>query len=150
MLGPADEVDDVVQDTFIRAYETLDRFRGNAAFATYLHRIAINRSLDALRRRKRWQNRFVRHEEAALPAAGPSMEEDIERSDQARLVHAAIGQLKPDHRAVVALRLLEGFSTRETSDILGITYGTVLSRLSRAMQALRELLSGILTVEDIH
>ncbi len=147
MLGPGDDVDDVVQDTFIRCYESLHRFRGNAAFGTYLHRIAINRSRDILRRRQRWHARFVSQDETAMPSEGLTTEEEMIEKDRARLVHAAIARLTPDHRAVVTLRLLQGFTTEETANMLGIRYGTVLSRLSRATHRLQDLLQGVL-VED--
>ncbi len=148
MLGPGDEVDDVVQDTFIRCYESLHRFRGHAAFGTYLHRIAINRSRDILRRRQRLRARFVSHDDVSLPSAGLTTEEEMIQRDRARLVHAAIARLTPDHRAVVTLRLLQGFSTEETANMLGIRYGTVLSRLSRATRRLQDLLKGVLVEES--
>ncbi len=147
MLGPGQEVDDVVQDAFVRCYESLNKFRGTSAFGTYLHRIAINKSLDALRRRKRWRARFVDHAPATLPDSSRPLDMQIEISDRARLVHAAIAQLAPKYRAVVALRLVEGLSTDETAAALGIKYGTVLSRLSRGTQKLRTLLQGVLNEE---
>lgn len=150
MLGPGNEVDDVVQDTFIRCYESLHRFRSNAAFGTYLHRIAINRSRDVLRRRQRWRARFVSHDELTLPAEELTSEEEMIRKDRAKLVHAAIAQLSPDHRSVITLRLLQGFSTEETANMLGIRYGTVLSRLSRATRRLKDLLPGVLAEENSH
>ena len=144
MLGPGQEVDDVVQDVFIRCYESLDRFRGTAAFGTYLHRIAINKSLDTLRRRKRWRARFIDDATTTFPDSGSSLEKDYEASDQSRLVLAAIAQLQPRYRAVVTLRLIEGLSTDETATALGIKYGTVLSRLSRGTSQLRLRLKGVM------
>ena len=150
MLGPGDEVDDVVQDTFVRCFESLSRFRGKAAFGTYLHRIAINRSRDELRRRQRSRARFVRHDEVSIASAGHTSEEEMIQKDRARLVHAAIAQLSPDHRSVITLRLLQGFSTEETANMLGIRYGTVLSRLSRATRHLQDLLQGVLAEDNSH
>ena len=142
MLGPTAEVDDVVQEAFIRFYQTLDRFRGEAAVSTYLKRIAINRALDALRRRKRFLGRFRSRDDETYPAPDPSIDEDgrVEARERARLVHQAIEALPPKHRAVVVLRMIEGYSTEETAEMLGIPYGTVLSRLSRAHAKLKELL----------
>ena len=142
MLGPTAEVDDVVQEAFIRFYQTLDRFRGEAAVSTYLKRIAINRALDALRRRRRFLGRFRSRDDETYPAPDPAVEEDgrIEARERARLVHQALEALPPKHRAVVVLRMIEGYSTEETAEMLGIPYGTVLSRLSRAHAKLKELL----------
>ena len=142
MLGPVAEVDDVVQEAFIRFYQTLDRFRGEAAVSTYLKRIAINRALDALRHRKRFLGRFRSRDDETYPAPEPSIEEEgyAEARERARLVHQAIEALPPKHRAVVVLRMIEGYSTEETAEMLGIPYGTVLSRLSRAHAKLKELL----------
>ena len=142
MLGPTGEVDDVVQEAFIRFYQTLDRFRGEAAVSTYLKRIAINRALDALRRRKRFLGRFRSRDDETYPVPEPSIEEDgrVEARERARLVHQAIEALPPKHRAVVVLRMIEGYSTEETAEMLDIPYGTVLSRLSRAHAKLKELL----------
>jgi RNA polymerase sigma-70 factor (ECF subfamily) len=139
MLGPGDDADDVGQETFIRLYRSLDRFRGDSSLATYLTRIAINLSLTALRKRKRMRSRFV-SEESARP--GPERFEDprkdLERTEMRRRVRAAIDRLSADHRAVVVLRMIEGYSTRETSEILEVPDGTVMSRLARAMKRLEE------------
>lgn len=142
MLGPTDEVDDVVQEVFIRFYQTLDRFRGEAAVSTYLKRIAINRSLDVLRRRKRVLARFRSRDDETVYLDEPATDEDedIESRERARIVHQAIDALPPKYRAVVVLRMIDGCSTEETADILGIPYGTVLSRLSRAHAKLKERL----------
>ena len=143
MLGPTAEVDDVAQEVFIRFYQSLDRFRGEAAVSTYLKRIAINRSLDALRRRKRLLSRFLSRDDETLHVTEPALEEEgsFEDRERARFVHEAIETLPPKHRAVVVLRLIEGYSTEETAEILEIPYGTVLSRLSRAHTKLKWLLT---------
>ena len=146
MLGRSAEVDDVVQEVFLRFYQTLDRFRGDAAPGTYLRRIAINRSLDVLRRRQRSLGRFFSRDDAtALIQDIPAAEDgNLEQVDRVRIVRKAIETLRPNHRAVVTLRLIEGYSTKETAQMLGIPTGTVLSRLSRASEHLRGLLRPIL------
>jgi RNA polymerase sigma-70 factor (ECF subfamily) len=138
MLGPGDDADDVGQETFIRFYRALGDFRGEASVRTYLRRIAMNLSLNALKRRRRFAFRFLSRdrpgdplpEPAADPAPGPESTEA-----QAR-VRAAIDKLGPKHRPVVVLRMIEGCSTRETAEVLGLPEGTILSRLSRAMEQL--------------
>ncbi len=147
MIGRSSDVDDVVQDVFLRCYQTLDRFRGDASFATYLKKIAINKSLDVLRRRKRFFGRFLSRDDASkfVPDRASDVREEIDADERAQLVHAAIDQLPPNHRAVVVLRMIEGYSTEETAQMLGLAYGTVLSRLSRAQKKLKDLLAPLLS-----
>ena len=154
MLGPGDEAEDVGQETFIRLYRYLDRYRGDASLGTYLTRIAMNLSLTALRKRKRWFARFVSVEstpggepdDGRVPA-GPGLEmlavdsDDgplgrLEQTELRHRVHQALADLNPDHRAVVVLRWIDGLSTKEAAVALGIPEGTVMSRLSRAMDRL--------------
>ena len=140
MLGPGDEADDVGQETFIRFHRALGEFRGDSALATYLTRIAMNLSLNALKRRRRDRQRHTRLEPAAferLPGGDdPSL--GVERSDTAARLEAALATLNPDQRAVVVLRLREGRPTREVAEVLGVPQGTVMSRLKRGLAKLRE------------
>ena len=138
MLGSGDEAEDVGQETFIRLYRSLDRFRGESSLGTYLTRIAINLSLTALKKRKRWISRFVSQDETErdLPEASWDPRGELERKEDVRRVREAVERLAPNHRAVVVLRMIDGYSTRETAEILGIPAGTVMSRLARAMERL--------------
>jgi RNA polymerase sigma-70 factor (ECF subfamily) len=138
MLGPGDEAEDVGQETFIRLYRSLERFRGESSLGTYVTRIAINLSLTALKRRQRWTSRFVRQDEREWepPEASRDPRGEQDREDTARTVRAAVERLAPNHRSVVVLRMIDGYSTRETAEILGIPVGTVMSRLARAMDRL--------------
>lgn len=140
MLGPGDEAEDVGQETFIRLYRSLDRFRGDASLGTYLTRIAINLSLTALKRRKRFRARFVSRDDdgRATPEPGVDPEPAIERKEVGHRVRKAVDELSPDHRAVVVLRMIDGYSTREAARILGVPAGTVMSRLARALERLEE------------
>lgn len=142
MLGPAAEVDEVVQDVFIRFYSTLDRFREEASVLTYLKKIAVNRSLDALRSRKRRLSRFISREDEAhsMEELGIHEVDTLESANQHMLIHKAIQTLPPKQRLVVVLRMIEGYSTEETAKILGLRYGTVLSRLSRGLAKLKVVL----------
>ena len=139
MLGPGPEADDVGQQTFIRFYEALGQYRGQGGVAPYLTRIALNLSLNALDRRRRWHRRFLsRDAYHALP--DPSSESSAHAFDDQELVQRALHHLSPKHRAVIVLRLIDGYSTRETADLLGVPLGTVLSRLARAQRTLKDLL----------
>ena len=139
MMGPGDDADDVGQETFIRLYRSLGRFRGESSLGTYVTRIAINLSLTALKRRKRWTSRFVRQDdrERELPEASWDPRGEQDREDTARMVRAAVERLAPNHKSVVVLRMIDGCSTKETAEILGIPVGTVMSRLARAMDRLQ-------------
>ncbi len=144
MLGSGDEADDVGQETFIRFYSSLDAFREEAALKTYLTRIAMNLSLNALKRRKRFWTRHVSTDPMArLKDKDLDPAERLEDREMRERVRQAIGKLAPKHRAVVTLRLIEGYSTRETAEILNVPAGTVLSRLSRALDNLKPHLEPI-------
>jgi len=147
MLGPCPEADDVGQETFIRFYRSISRFRGESSLATYLTRIAINQSLKALKRRKRDNTRQLSRDEAdrhELYARGDA-NCDTDRLEQIKLVQSAVGELNPAHRSVVVLRMFNGYSTKETATILGIAPGTVMSRLSRALSKLETKLSPLIS-----
>ncbi|MBV9109098.1 MAG: sigma-70 family RNA polymerase sigma factor [Gemmatimonadetes bacterium] len=138
MLGRGDDADDVGQETFIRFYRALGDFRGDASVKTYLRRIAVNLSLNALKRRRRFSLRFLSRDQAPEPLPEPPVEPrgELESREAQARVRAAIDRLSPKHRPVVVLRMIEGCSTRETAEVLGLPEGTVLSRLSRAMEQL--------------
>ncbi|MFM8743145.1 MAG: RNA polymerase sigma factor [Cytophagales bacterium] len=134
MLGKTPEAEDIGQEVFVRFYESLKKFRGEAALSTYLVRIAINLSLNELKRRKR-QFQVIVHEEANHVAS-----REDERWSLNELLQLELNRLEPEFKAVVTLRLHQGYSTEETAKILGIPLGTVLSRLARAQQKLRDRL----------
>ncbi len=134
MLGPTPEAEDVGQEVFIRFYDALDKFRGEAQVGTYLIRIAINLSLNELKKKKRTSARFVNMD----AAANKGSEDMMDLNEQ---LNFEFSLLEPEFQMVATLRLIEGYSTEETSDILSIPIGTVLSRLARAQQKLRVALS---------
>jgi len=142
MLGPGPDAEDVGQETFIRFYKAIDKFRGESSLGTYLTRIAINQSLKALKRRASWRDRFLSRDDDAVRLGEPSLDgrNDVDDAQDHRLVHGALARLTPEHRAVAVLRFMEGYSTKETAEILGIPEGTVMSRLSRATDKLGALL----------
>ena len=147
MLGVSAEVDDVVQEVFIKCYQSLGQFRGESSFRTYIKRIAINKSLDVLRRRKRFLGRFLSRDDENKQVPEPAIDSDhyYESAERSRLVHSAIQELAPNHRAVIVLRMIEGFSTEETAEMLDLPYGTVLSRLSRAQKKLKDILMPLMS-----
>lgn len=132
MLGPGPESQDVGQEVFIRLFESLDQYRGEATLSTYLSRIAMNLSLNELKRRKRTLWFFSSDEMAAR------QQPQTENADVREVLQVAFQQLAPKFRSVATLRLVEGYSTDETAAILNIPLGTVLSRLARAQKKLKE------------
>lgn len=139
--------EDVVSEAFIKAYKRLDRFRGDSKFSTWIYRIAMNQAYDAVRkrsRRQKWLGLFpLENEEEELvhePVTEVDASDYAHHGDQRRALQEALGQLKPEQRSVVELRLIQGFSTEETARILGVKRGTVLSRLFYSCQKLRQIL----------
>lgn len=144
MLGNTPEAEDAGQETFIRFYRGLHGFRGQASVGTYLTRIAINLSLTELKKR-RCRSIFVpftppgrEHDAPELDYADPTA--SAEYDDTTDRIQAALNRLKPEFRSVIVLRLMEGYSTKETAEILGLPVGTVLSRLRRSQEKLKRML----------
>ena len=139
MLGPGPEIDDVVQEVFIKLHRSLASFRGDASLKTYVVRMAINKSLDALRKRKRsrWMLPFS-PDDPWEPASDDVADADIADRERHASLRSAVNRLPEGQRAVVVLRLIEDYSTEETARILDIPYGTVLSRLKRGVEKLKK------------
>jgi RNA polymerase sigma-70 factor (ECF subfamily) len=133
-----EEADDVAQETFLRAFHRLDRFRGESAFRSWLLQIASNSALNAVRRRRPEPVADV-PEEAEGPAhRGPVTQlEDRERRDRLEL---KLAQLRPEHRAVLVLRDLEGLPYEEIAQVTDTPMGSVKGRLHRARLELIDIM----------
>ena len=147
MLGKCDAADDVGQEVFIRFYKVMHKFRGSANLGTYLTRIAINLSINELKRRKRRLMFFSKPDDRPFPEPAGEPDDSAVNSEEKELVQKAIQKLDTKFRSVVVLRLMEGYSTEETAKILSIPIGTVLSRLARAQKKLKVLLAPIILEE---
>lgn len=134
MLGRTPEAEDVGQEVFVKFYQSMENFKGESAVGTYLTRIAINLSLNELKKRKR-RNFLFSGDEEANEIKAPEQGSDIRE-----MVQYELKRLDPEFQAVVTLRMIEGYTTEETSEILGIPLGTVLSRLARAQKKLKKVL----------
>ena len=142
MLGRCEEAEDIGQETMVRLYRSLDRFRGEASLKTYVTRIAINLCLDTLRQRKRRAWQFWRKDDdSEQEIADPR--DDSRAVEQRQSVDKALDNLSPEFRTIVVMRLIQGFSTEETAHMLNIPTGTVLSRLARAKKQLANALEEI-------
>lgn len=145
MLGYCDEAEDIGQETFMRFYRSLERFRGESSVGTYLIRIAINLSLNELKRQQRRNKFFHISSEPgpgmeSLPAEHSSSNPSLEQEEKKTFVQQALQKLESRFRSVIVLRLIDGYSTRETAQILKLPMGTVLSRLARAQMKLKKIL----------
>lgn len=133
ILSDASDAEDVAQEAFLRAYESLAKFRGESGFFTWLYRIAVN---EALRARKR---RAFAPIDAVPEAEAPRPETPDEDGPSPAALERLLGMLSDEFRAIVVLRDLEGLSYQEIAETLEIPMGTVESRLFRARRELREL-----------
>jgi RNA polymerase sigma-70 factor (ECF subfamily) len=146
LLGDHERAEDATVEAFARAYRSLPRFRGEAAFSTWLFRIVVNlcrdylrgrpaplRSLEELGGREGDQPR-----EVADDSADPA--QSAEQRSRQETVHQALQEITADHRTVLVLYDLSGFAYEEIAGVLRVPVGTVKSRLSRARLALKEVL----------
>lgn len=149
-----EEASDITQDTFLRAFKGITKFRGDSSVKTWLYRIAINQS----RNRFHWWKRRKRHKTVSLddpagstdrpltdviPGSALTPEEDALRREQGVLLESAIRKLPEHFREAVVLCDVQGFAYEEIASILEINVGTVKSRISRGRSAIRQMLSDI-------
>ncbi len=157
MLSDREEAQDLAQETFVRAWESMGRFRGGASFGTWLYRIATNLAIDALRRKRR---RSVEQSlDAPIESAEGHTEWQIRDPDRppdeqaasrelTREVWRAVGEMAPKLRAVLIMYDFQQMSYEEISQSLSVPLGTVKSRLFNARKMLREKLVQRLPMEE--
>ena len=153
MLRDEHSARDVCQEIWLTVWKNIGSFRGDAKFSTWVHPIATRRAIDHLRGRKRWFNRFIpfasdtsesaseesggdRIAAVAEATADSDPRQDIEAREKNARFERAIASLPPKHRAVLALREVQGLSYDEIAENLGIARGTVMSRLFHARRLL--------------
>lgn len=152
MLRDEHSARDVCQEIWLTIWKNLGSFRGDAKFSTWVHPIATRRSIDHLRSRKRWFNRFIPFlsdagggegdEDGNRVVAAPDAVEstnprqEIEQREKSDRFERAIASLPPKHRSVLALREIQGLSYDEIATQLGLARGTVMSRLFHARRLL--------------
>jgi RNA polymerase sigma-70 factor (ECF subfamily) len=134
--GDADMAADIAQEVWIQIFRALPGYRGDSQFGTWAHRIAVNRTLNALRRVRRLAKIETEIEEDTA-----SIEMDSERTFLAESIEQAMGHLSPGARAVFVLHDIEGFTHEEIGAELGITSGGSKSQLVKARAKLRRLLA---------
>lgn len=134
--GDARRADQAAQDCFVRAWEKLESFRGEAQFGTWLHRIAVNCVLGE----HRWLRRWLRFEEEAAAAANLTAASESTRSDLRRDLEMALARLPRGARAVLVLHDIEGYTHDEIAALTGIAVGTSKAQLHRARKLMKEYL----------
>lgn len=150
MMHSEEDARDAVQDAFVAAFKSIDRFEAQAQLSTWLHRIVVNSCLMKLRAQRRrpeedieqYLPRFLEDGHQIEPSVAwcESAETMLQRTELCGLVRATIDQLPDTYRVVLLLRDIEELSTEETAETLGVTPNAVKIRLHRARQALRTLL----------
>lgn len=134
MTGNPAEAEDCTQDAFIQAWNKLSRFRGDSAFGTWMHRVAVNTVLGRMRKWRREQDRIRTVADIAMQRE--SVADDGELQD----LEQAINELPSGARHVFVLHAVYGYSHGETGDMLGIAEGTSKAQLSRARRLLAQQL----------
>lgn len=143
MLGDWDEAQEIGHQVFIRFYKSMGNFKQEAKVSTYLSKISMNLSLNALKRRKTFAPRTYSLEYAS---AIKQVDASVDLANK-ELINKALQLLEEKHRSVVTLRMIQGYDTLETAKILGLPKGTVLSRLKRGMDKLKIILTNDLNYE---
>src|SRR5262245_19133349 len=161
MLGDSAEASDAVQEIFLKVFRNIGGFKGEAALKTWIIRIAFSEILNRLR----WWRRRYRFATVSLddnPATNgnghgsrnvadskPTPEEILQSKEQETAIQQALSRLSSDHRSIIVLRDIEGFSYGEIADVLGISIGTVKSRIARARADLKKSLMRLLSVQRV-
>jgi RNA polymerase sigma-70 factor (ECF subfamily) len=141
----ADLAADIAQEVWIQIFRALPSYRGDSQFGTWAHRIAVNRTLNALRKTRRLANLETEvHEDSA------SFEPDTDRSFLAASIEEAAAKLSPGARAVFMLHDVEGYTHEEIAQELGITTGGSKSQLFKARAKLRKLLAHLVDAVNIN
>lgn len=145
--GHDDDACDIVQRAFLNAFRKIREFKGDAAFSTWLYRIAFNEAISYRRERRRSALTLGGSDDGAPspePAERPDPAARMESEETRRKVQQALDLLSDEDRQIVLLRDLQGHSYEEIAEILGIPKGTVRSRLHRARLELRDRLKSFI------
>jgi len=144
---------DLAQESFVKAWKSIKRFRRHSSFYTWIYRIVMNVTIDWLRKKQvkgagaefddSIQLKEVDPASRTLPKADPLPHERMQRSEIREKIDNAIKQLSPEHRAVILMKEIEGMQYHEIAETLGCSIGTVMSRLFYARKRLQNLLRDV-------
>lgn len=145
-----DDSFDVAQEVFLKLYHSIASFKGESSFSSWLYRIAKNTALDFLRKEKKSRNNVSLYTEnddgeetqMEIPdnSVSSSPEQTAVRNEAKDIIYSALDEISEQHKEIIVLRDIDGFSYEEIAEMLGLEYGTVKSRLFRARDALRKKL----------
>jgi RNA polymerase sigma-70 factor (ECF subfamily) len=138
-LGDDAHAADLTQDIFVKLYHRIKEFRGDSRFETWLYRVAANACIDDQRRRKRFLP-WLTDEHPSLVSGRNVQEQSVARKQASSAIHVAISKLTPALRVPILLRYMQELSYDEIGEVLGISSGTVASRLNRGHKLLAKKL----------
>ena len=141
MMRNSQDAEDMLQETMLKAWRKLKSFKQSSSFSTWLHRIAANTCLDAIRQRKNNKTSLEEMNEYGKELTDEDSVSFDERSVQRQVIEEALASLKERDRIIIILRDVQGYSYEEMSQILECPMGTVRSRLSRARQSMVKILN---------
>ncbi len=134
-----DHVDDVVQDFFVMLFAKISQFRFESSFETWVHRMAVNQSLQHLRKSNREQERIRQYADSG---GSPNMQQSEHSTlEDAEVLENAMSHLSGDQRALLHMKEVEGLGYQQIAEVLGVPEGTVGSRLNKARSELRSALA---------
>jgi len=151
MPGNEQDAEDVVQETFLRAYRQLNKFEARSSFSTWLYRIAVNCSLDQSRKRRQQDERQATpHPEMpdpllSLPSTDPSTERLVLSAEVRKKVEATLNELTEKEKAAFVLRHYEGMSIEEVGRAMGLRANAAKNNIFRAVQKLRRALAPVVS-----
>lgn len=146
MLSNQEDAYDAAQEVFVRVYKSIESFKEQSSFTTWLYRITTNICSDILRKRQKNSNVMSIHQviddkkDIDIKDDAPTPEENMELSERQRAVREAISELREEYRVVITLCDIEGMNYDYISRVLNIPSGTVKSRINRARNALKKKL----------
>jgi RNA polymerase sigma-70 factor (ECF subfamily) len=145
LVENAEDAQDVVQEAFLNAYQSLEGFKGDSQFFTWLYRIAVNTAISHMRKHRAMARMETpkNGEQTLEPldlSSASRPEYALEQAEQQMRVRHALARLSPEHRAVLVMKDMEGQKYEKMAEILQVPIGTIRSRLHRARLELRELL----------
>lgn len=158
ILKNYDDANDMAQEAFIRIFKSIKSFKGESAFSTWIYRITVNVCLDEFRKRKNKKtfsiDEDIRFGDSEITREiiddSPSPDTIVEKNELKKVVHDAISELSEEHQTVIVLRDIQGFSYEEISEMTKTPQGTVKSRISRARNALKDILKNKKELNDIY
>ena len=145
MLGHHEDAEDAAHDAFLSVWQNIDSFKFRSRFSTWLYRIVKNKCLNVIDQRKRRKTDPMDIDDSQpwVPLDNATPEQEVLRTEQSEILHAALDRLKESYRTILILRELRELSYEEIAEVLNCTLGRVKSRLHEARKALREELERI-------